>query len=66
MYNSTKACWQHAMETFSILLALCGGNPPIILTKYQLIESFDIFLLFTWRAIDQLNFQWFDMQWHLL
>ena len=27
----TKLCpwWRHQMETFSVLLALCGGNPPV-------------------------------------
>ena len=41
-----KACWRHQMETFSALLALCEGNPPVtggFPTQRPVTRSFDVF-----------------------
>ena len=43
------AWWRHQMETFSALLALCEGNPPLTPNKGQWREA----LCFLWSAPDQ-------------
>ena len=43
--------WRHQMETFSALLALCEGNPPVtggFPSQKPVTRSFDVFLICTW------------------
>ena len=45
--TSRIAWWRHQMETFSALLALCEGNPPVtgrFLSQKPVSLSFDVFL----------------------
>ena len=53
--------WRHQIETFSVLLALCEGNPPIPLTKASAVK-FGVF--FDLRLNKQLSKQsrrrWFE------
>ena len=48
VYDPTKctlAWWSHQMETFSTLLALCGGNSPVtgeFSTQRPVTRSFDV------------------------
>ena len=44
--KSISSWWHHQMETFSALLALCEGNPPVIggfLSQKPVMRSFDVF-----------------------
>ena len=45
--NKMAAWWQHQMETFSALLAICAGNSPVtgeFPTQMPVTWSFDVFL----------------------
>ena len=49
------AWWRHQMETFSALLALCEGNPPVTSLR-PVTRSFDVSLTCAWTngwAINQ-------------
>ena len=57
--------WRHPMETFSMLLALCEGNPPVISgfpSQRPVTWSFDVFfdLCLNKRESKQLRHQWFE------
>ena len=42
----SETWWRHQMETFSALLALCEGNPPVtggFPSQKTVTQSFDIF-----------------------
>ena len=60
-----NAWWCHHMETFSVLLALCEGNPPItggVPSQRQVTWSFDVFLdlrLDKWSSMQSRRW-WFD------
>ena len=60
----TAACgpwWRHQMETFSALLALCEGKPPVtggFLSQRPVTHSFDVF--FDLRLNKWLSKQWRD------
>ena len=44
--TTTLAWWRHQMETFSALLALCAGNPPVtgeFPSQRPVTQSFDVF-----------------------
>ena len=46
MFGSVFVWWQHQMETFSALLALCAGNSPVtgeFPSQRQVTRSFDVF-----------------------
>ena len=47
--NLPWARWRHQMETFSSLLAICEGNPPVtggFPSRRPVTWSFDVFLMF--------------------
>ena len=56
--------WRHQMETFSALLALCGGNPPVTggFSQRSMTRSFDVFvdLRLNKRLSKQLRRWWFE------
>ena len=55
--------WRYQMETFSTLLALCEGNPPVsggYPSQRPVTQSFDVF--FDLRLNKQLSKQW-KCQW---
>ena len=61
--------WCHQMETFSVLLAFCAGNLPVISefpTQRPVMQSFGVF--FDLRLNQQLSNQywWFEMPSHSL
>ena len=63
--------WCHQMETFSTLLAICGGNSPVpgeFPTQRPVTRSFDVF--FDLRLYKRLSKQswgwWFEMLLHPL
>ena len=44
--NQTITWWRHQMETFSVLLAICGGNSPVtgeFPSQRPVTRSFDVF-----------------------
>ena len=56
--TASKAWWRQQMETFSALLALCEGNPPVtgvFPSQRPVAQSFDIF--FVMRLNKRLNKQ---------
>ena len=64
--GSKATSWCHQMETFSMLLALCEGNPPVTSgfpSQRPVTWSFDVF--FDLHLNKQLNKQsrrwWFEM-----
>ena len=56
--------WLHHMETFSIILALCEGNPPVIsgFPSQRPVTCFDVFfdLCLNKRLSKQSIHQWFE------
>ena len=61
-----KQWWHHQMETFSVLLALCEGNPPVtggFPSQRPVTQSFDVFfyMCLNKRLSKQLKCQWFEM-----
>ena len=49
--QNSKTWGRHQMETFSALLALCAGNPPVIdgfPHKGQWRKAFDVFFICAW------------------
>ena len=53
------AWWRHQMETFSVLLALCEGNPPVtgeFPSQRPVTRSFDVF--FDLRLKNRLSKHW--------
>ena len=63
--------WRHQMETFSVLLAICAGNSPVIgevPTQKPVTRSFDVF--FNLRLNNRLSKHswgwWFEMPSHPL
>ena len=65
VHSFYKAWWRHQMETFSVLLALCGGNSPVtgeFTSQRPVTRSFDVF--FDLRLNKQLRKQswgwWFE------
>ena len=63
--------WCHQMETFSLLLALCEGNPLVTAgfpSQRPVMQSFDVFFdlcLNKWLS-KQSRCWWFEMPLHLL
>ena len=53
--------WRHEMETFSALLALCEGNPPVTFTN-GVTRSFDVFfdLCLSKRLSKESRRRWFE------
>ena len=52
-------CWRHQMETFSALLAICAGNPPVpgdFPAQRPVTRSFDVF--FDLHPNKRLSKQW--------
>ena len=48
--------WRHQMETFSALLALCEGNPPVtgeFPSQRALTRSFDVSLICNSQRVEQ-------------
>ena len=46
LYQASMTWWRHQMETFSAILALCAGNPPVtgeFPTQRPVTWSFDVF-----------------------
>ena len=67
----SKTLWHHPMETFSALLALCEGNPPVTSefpSQMPLTWSFDVFfdLHLNKQLSKQSRCQWFEMPSHSL
>ena len=65
------ACWRHQMETFSALLSLCEGNPPItggFPSLMPVMRSFEIFfdLRMNKRLSKQSRRRWFETPSHSL
>ena len=63
--------WCHQMETFSTLLALCEGNPPVtggFPSQRPVTQSFDVFfdLCRNKRLSKQLRHWWFEKSLHSL
>ena len=65
--------WRHQMETFSALLALCEGNPPVtggFPSQRPVTQSFDVFfgLRLNKRLSKQSRRRWFErpsrLLWH--
>ena len=57
--------WRHQMESFSVLLTLCEGNPLVtggFLSQRVVTRSFDVFfdLLLNKRLSKQSRRQWFE------
>ena len=74
MYLLKELChswWCHQMETFSMLVALCEGNPPVtggFSSQRPLTHSFDVFFdlrLNKWSST-QSRCQWFETPLHSL
>ena len=58
--------WRHPMETFSALLALCEGNPPVtggFHSQMLVTQNFDVFfdLRLNKRLSKQSGRRWFEM-----
>ena len=61
-----QSWWHHQMETFSVLLALCEGNPPVtggFLSQRPVMRSFDVFfdLSLNKRLSKQPRCWWFEL-----
>ena len=46
--SRNNAWWRHQMETFSALLAICGGNSPTALHKGQRRGALMFTLIYAW------------------
>ena len=63
--STLKAWWHHQMETFSALLAICVGNPPVtgeLPAQRPVTRSFDVFfdLRLNKRLTKQSWVWWFE------
>ena len=72
-HQKSKAWWHQQIETFSVLLVLCEGNPPVthgFHSQRPVTQSFDAFfdLCVNKRLSKQSWCQWFEMPscslWH--
>ena len=57
--------YRHQMETFSALLALCEGNPPVtggFPPQRPVTRSFDVFFDLNKRLSKQSRCRWFETQ----
>ena len=65
-WSSSRRSWRYQMETFSALLALCEGNPPVtggsFSSQRPVTRSFDVFfdLRLNKRLSKQLRRRWFE------
>ena len=70
--QTTTSWWRHQLETFSALLALCEGNPPVtggFLSQRPVTQhSFDIFfdVRLNKRSNKQSRCWWFETPWRSL
>ena len=61
-WSSNSTWWRHQMETFSALLALCEGNPPVTVgfpSQRPVMRSFDV-LFEQWLGKQSIRW-WFEM-----
>ena len=56
----SKACWRHGMEAFSVLLALCEGNPSV--TNNMCLPGVSLILSWTSRWANN-SVARFEMAW---
>ena len=66
-HPGANAWWRHQMETFSALLALCEGNPPVTggpPSQRPVTRRFDVFfdLRLNKRLSKQSRRRWFETQ----
>ena len=66
-YNESCSWWRRQMETFSALLAICAGNPPVpgeFPTQRPVTRCFDVFfdLRLNKRLSKQPRGWWFETQ----
>ena len=63
--------WRHQIQTFSALLALCEGNPPVTSgfpSQRPMTRSFDVFfdVRLNKRLGKQWSCRWLEVPWHSL
>ena len=68
--QTVRSWWHHQMETFSVLLALCEGNPPVnggFPSQRPVTQSFDVFCLYLNKRLSkQSRCQLFETSSHSL